>query len=224
MERIFRAEQDTASRFLRRVIQEKDLAMVMSFDIDVNLLADFTNDHSRLENAIRRAHINAPRRYVTPGTVPDPGGGTNLYDALYLGCTEQLARETGRKALVVLTDAWDTGSRMNLEEALEACQRTDTVLHFIVIAENYGFGYSTAREGVARKLAEETGGRAISVDSEKDLEKAFDVLVEELRSQYTLGFYPTNPNRDGKFRRLKVETTRKDTKVLSRKGYYPPKS
>ena len=70
--------------------------------------------------------------------------------------------------------------------------------------------------------AQETGGRVISVRNESGLEKAFDVISEELRSQYVLGYSPTNVNRDGTFRKIKVEVTRPDTKVLARRGYYAP--
>lgn len=227
---IFSAEQEAATRFLNRVMREKDLAMVMTFDQDVDLLADFTNDLERLERAIMRAQVNAPgaaatRNYPgTPPTIPQRSRGTNLYDAIYLGCNEQLRREAGRKALVLLTDAADTGSKMSLSQALESAQRTDTVLHVIYISARDGFGFNEGDWGVAKKLAEETGGRAISVRNDKDLEKAFDELSEELRTQYTIGYYPSNTSRDGGYRKIKVETPKKDLKILARKGYYAPKS
>ncbi len=217
------AEQEAGSRFLARVLRKSDLAMVITFDVDVDLLSDFTSDRGQLERAIHRARINAPR---TPATVRGPlppgfgSGGTNFYDAVYLACREKLAGEAGRKALVILTDANDTGSKVRLEEALEAAQRTDTVIHILVISDPY-YG---ANEGVAKKLAEETGGRAIVVHSEKKLEEAFDQIAEELRTEYTLGYYPTNSARDGRFRKIKTETTRPDLRVLARKGYYAPKN
>jgi len=77
---------------------------------------------------------------------------------------------------------------------------------------------------VARKLSDETGGRTIEVSSEKKLNEAFDQISDELRSQYTLGYYPTNTAKDGQFRKVKVDTTNKDYKILTRKGYYAPKS
>ena len=76
---------------------------------------------------------------------------------------------------------------------------------------------------VAHRLTEDTGGRLIVVRSEKNMQEAFDQISEELRSQYALGYYPTNTARDGKFRKIKVETTNHDLKVLARKGYYAPK-
>jgi VWFA-related protein len=64
----------------------------------------------------------------------------------------------------------------------------------------------------------------ISVRSEKNLEEAFDQISEELRSQYTLGYYPTNNTKDGKFRKIRVEMDNHDLKVLARRGYYAPRS
>ena len=221
-ERMLPAEQEAASRFLRRVLRPKDLAMVISFDLDVDLLSDFTSDRDLLERAIQRARINAPRVPVSvQGPLPQSGSkGTNFYDAVYLACHEKLSSEAGRKALVILTDAVDNGSKVSVQEALEVAQRTDTVVHILLV---YDPAYGN-NESVAHKLSEETGGRTIVVRNEKKLEEAFDQISEELRSQYTLGYYPTNTNRDGRFRKIKIETTRKDLHVLARKGYYAPKN
>ena len=217
------AIQDAGSRFIARVIRKGDEALVMSFDSNVDLLSDFTDEHGQLERAIRKSRINVPDQGTIAGN-PGPIGsrqitGTALYDAIYLACGEKLASEAGRKAIVIVTDAEDTGSKVRLEEAIEAAQRTDTVIHILLVVDpRYG-----GNPGIAHKLAEETGGRMISVRSEKKLAEAFDEISEELRSQYTLGYYPTNSAQDGKFRKVKVETTEHDLKVLARKGYYAPK-
>ena len=217
------AIQDAGSRFIARVIRQGDEALVMSFDSNVDLLSDFTDQHGQLERAIRKSRINVPDQGTIAGN-PGPIGsrqitGTALYDAIYLACGEKLASEAGRKAVVIVTDAEDTGSKVRLEEAIEAAQRTDTVIHILLVVDpRYG-----GNPGIAHKLAEETGGRMISVRSEKKLAEAFDEISEELRSQYTLGYYPTNSAQDGKFRKVKVETTEHDLKVLARKGYYAPK-
>ena len=214
------AIQDGASTFLGRVMRKGDEALVMSFDLDVDLLSDFTDDRALLNRAIRRAKINAGGPMVTPGTIPTRGAiGTNFYDALYLACSDKLSTEAGRKAIVVLTDAEDNGSKVRVEEAIEAAQRTDTVVHILLVYDPR----EGANASVARKITDETGGRMISVNSEKKLLEAFDQISEELRSQYTLGYYPTNSAQDGKFRKLKVETADHDLKVLTRKGYYAPK-
>jgi VWFA-related protein len=130
-----------------------------------------------------------------------------------------LSSEAGRKAIVIVTDAQDEGSRVRLEEAIEVAQRSDTVIHILIVADSRFGGNS----GVAHKITEETGGRAISANSEKHLAEAFDQISEELRSQYTLGYYPTNAAHDGRFRKIKIDMTNHDLKVLARKGYYAPK-
>ena len=213
------AEQDAASRFLNQVMRKGDEAMVLSFDLDVDLLSDFTDDRAQLQRAIHHAQINAAGPVVTPGTLPSGADGTHFYDAIWVACGEKLATEAGRKALVIITDAEDFGSKVRVEEAIEAAQRTNTVVH-VLLVHDPGAGW---RPDIAHRIADQTGGRVIEVSSEKHLQEAFDQISEELRSEYTLGYYPTNAARDGTFRKIKVETTDKDLKVLARKGYYAPK-
>jgi VWFA-related protein len=204
-------------------MRKGDEAMVMSFDVDVDLLSDFTDDKNILQRAINKARIGSADTGII-GNNPGPIGsrqitGTALYDAIYLACTEKLNGEAGRKAIVIVTDAEDTGSKVKLEEAIEAAQRTDTVVHILLVVDP-SYGGNTS---VAHKIADDTGGRVIYVRSEKHIEEAFDQISEELRSQYTLGYYPTNNSRDGKFRKIKLDVDNHDFKVLARKGYYAPR-
>lgn len=214
------AEQDAASRFIARVLRKNDLAMVMSFDTDVDLLADFTDDRGVLDSAIHRAKINAVGAggVFTPGPLPQSGSkGTNFYDAVYLACHDKLSDEAGRKALIILTDAEDNGSKVSLQDSIEAAQRSNTVVHILLVAEDGGDRY------VASKLAEDTGGRMIVVRSEKNLEQAFDQITDELRHQYSLGYTSTNRALDNTYRKIKVAAKNKDYSVLTRRGYYAPK-
>src|SRR6202163_4024722 len=217
------AIQSAGSQFLDRVLRKGDEALVMSFDTDVDLLSDFTDNRAQLDRAVRRARINTPGGGMIAGN-PGPIGnqqmvGTALYDAIYLASGEKLNTEAGRKAIVLVTDAQDEGSKVRLEEAIEVAQRTDTVVHILLVADSR-FG---ANSGVAHKITEETGGRMIVANTEKHLAEAFDQISEELRSQYTLGYYPSNTAHDGKFRKIKVDMANHDLKVLARKGYYAPK-
>src|SRR3984957_1573315 len=217
MQNILGAEQDAASRFIRTVMKKKDEALVISFDFDVNLLADFTEDPSVLDRGIHSATISAVSSggVVTPGTVPQgQNGGTDLYDAVYLACPDELA-----------TDAEDPGSKVSLKESIEAAQRSDAVIHFLRLSDEpfyFQLGMSYGGAQVARQMADETGGREVEVKNEKNLENAFAIISEELRSQYVLGYYPTNVKHDGTFRKVKVDVNRPDTKILARKGYYAP--
>jgi VWFA-related protein len=228
MQRVLGAEQDTASRFVRDIMRKGDEAMVMGFDFDINLLADFTEDPSILIEAIRGTRINAAAAGggPTPSTLPvGQNGGTDLYDAVYLACHDELANQSGRKAIILLTDAEDTGSKLSLDDAIEAAQRTNTVIHVLRIADEpfyFGMGIGYTGESVARRMAAETGGREIEIRSEKYLDKAFDEITEELRSQYVLGYYPTNARHDGTFRQIKIDTDRPGVHLLFRKGYYAP--
>ena len=212
------AEKDAASRFFGRVLRKGDLGMVMTFDTDVDLLADFTDDRSVLNRAINRAQINVPvGGVIVQGPLPSSGtGGTNFYDAVYLAAHDKLAGEAGRKAVVVLTDAEDTGSKLSLQDAIEAAQRNDTVVHILLVAADGG------DQTVAKRLTDETGGRMIVVRNEKNLEQAFDEISEELRSQYSIGYTPSNKKHDGGYRKIKVEMKNKEYSALARRGYYAP--
>ncbi len=211
------AEQDAAARFLSRIMRKGDLTAVFSFDTDTDLLADFTDDIGVLDRAVRRTRINAPSGQ---GPLAQQGPGTVFYDAVYLACHDKLAGEAGRKALIILTDAQDEGSQLRVQDAIEVAQRTDTVVHILLIGDPFHF---SVNEGVAKKITDETGGRTIVVRNEKNLEQAFDQISEELRSQYTIGYTSTNPARDGSYRKVKVDTNRKELDVLTRRGYYAPK-
>ncbi|HUJ40148.1 MAG TPA: VWA domain-containing protein [Candidatus Acidoferrales bacterium] len=224
MDRMLPAEESTGAAFLERVMKKGDLTTLISFDQDADLLVDFTGSVAELERGLNRARINEPFAPVTPGTVPtrDPRG-TVFYDAIYLAARDRLAQEVGRRAIVVLTDAVDEGSRVRLEEAIEAAQRADAVVHILLIFDPGYFFMQGSGAGVAHKISDETGGRVIEVRGAKHLEEAFTQLAEELRSQYSLGYYPSNGARDGRYRKVKVEVTRSDVHVLARKGYYAPK-
>jgi VWFA-related protein len=222
MNNILSGEKEAASEFVHEIMRKKDEAIVMSFDTDVDLLADFTEDPAVLTKAIHRAEINVDASGIggTGGTVASHGGGTNLYDAIYLACHDELGHEAGRKAVIILSDAEDTGSKMSIDQAIESAERGDAVIHVMLISDPGATeGYGT---GVALQMARQTGGRVIAVHNEKSLNKAFDEISEELRSQYVMGYTPTNIARDGTYRKLKVETVQPDTKVLTRKGYYAP--
>ncbi|MGC1580670.1 MAG: VWA domain-containing protein, partial [Candidatus Acidiferrales bacterium] len=136
------AEQDTASRFVHQVLHKNDEAMVMSFDTDVDMLADFTEDASVLERAIRRTvvAVDASGAGGTAGTVGSgSGGGTAFYDAIYLAAHDKLTSEAGRKAIICLTDAEDNASKLSLKDAAESAQRSDAVVHVLLIAEPEGY-------------------------------------------------------------------------------------
>jgi VWFA-related protein len=224
-------EQQVGGEFLKQILRQKDMAFVINFDVNVELVQDFTNSSRDLSRALNSVRINTGG--ASTG-VPGMGGGpipsssrprgTALYDAVFLAADEKLAREVGRKAMIILTDGEDVGSKLRIQDAIESAQKSDTICYVLLIADRGfygGFGYSGDRE--MRKLTEETGGRTIDVGSRSDkLQQAFDQISAELRSQYTIGYSPINQVHDGKFRQLDIHA--KSGKVQARKGYYAPKS
>ena len=231
--RVLPLEQDVGSQFLERVIKPKDVAFLFSFDVNVDLLQDLTDDHRLLVRAMRKAEINTAGgngAVGTPGagggTVPTIGRprGTLLYDAVYLAASQVMNQETGRKAMILLTDGEDKGSRTKITEAIAAAQRSNVMVYTILIADR-GFSEEFASSGSAamKKLTEETGGRLIDVGSNgKKLEAAFQQIEYELRTQYAATYTSTNTKRDGAFRKLSVECRGDGMKVQVRKGYFAP--
>jgi VWFA-related protein len=223
--RVLDIEQEACAQFLKAVLREKDLAFVINFDVDVDLDQDFTNNIRDLTHALNKMQINAGMGGGPPGLgggpIPTTPRGTLLYDAIYLGADEKLKSEVGRKAMIIFTDGEDQGSRLRIQDAIEAAQKADTICYVILIADRGfygGFGYSGDSD--MRKLAEATGGRVIEVGNKQDkLKAAFDQIQNELRSQYNIGYTSTNNKLDGSYRKIQIKS-KGDYKVQARQGYY----
>jgi len=225
-ERVLGMEKEVGAAFLRNVLRQKDEAFVISFDVNVDLLQDFTNSSHDLSAALNRARINGGGG---GGGIPGLGGGpiptsnprgTLLYDAIYLASHDKLAHEVGRKAMIILTDGEDQGSQLTVKEAQEAAQKSDSIVYVLLIADRgfYGGMYSGDRE--MKKLSEETGGRVIEVGNKLEkLQAAFDQIANELRSQYNIGYTPSNQKRDGTYRKVQIKT-KENYKVQARAGHY----
>jgi len=230
-QRVLEMEKETGGAFLTEILREKDLAFVLSFDVNVDLLQDFTSSVPQLKRALNSAKINIGGG---GGGIPGMGGGpvptvannprgTLLYDAVYLASHDELAQQIGRKAMILLTDGEDQGSQLKLKDAIEAAQKADSICYVLLIADrgfyfSGGMGYSG--EGEMKKMAQETGGRVINVgNNAKKLKEAFDQISTELRSQYNLGYTPTNTKKDGTFRKVEIKP-KGDYKVQARAGYY----
>src|SRR5437899_8881822 len=220
-------EKEVGGAFLKQILTDKDEAYVMSFDITVDLLQDFTRDTHRRQAALNKAKVNVD---YTSGGIPGMGGGpvptqnapgTLLYDAVYLSAHDMLAKEVGRKAMVLLTDGQDEGSRLKIQDAIEAAQKADSIVYVLLCADRGfygGFGYSGESE--MRRLTEQTGGRVINVGNKFDkLKEAFDQIAAELRSQYNIGYVPSNTKLDGSYRKLEIKD-KQGYKIQARSGYY----
>ena len=224
-------EQEVGSQFLARVLRQKDEAFLLSFDVNVDLLQDLTNSPRLLARAMSKAEINTAGGNGAAG-IPGAGGGTVpaigkpkgtlLYDAVYLAATQLMNQETGRKAMILLTDGGDQGSLTKINEAIAAAQKSNVAVYVILIADRDFYrelGYSGF--SAMKKITEETGGRLIDVGNNgKKLEAAFQQIEDELRTQYMASYTSTNTKQDGAFRRLSVECRGDGMKVQVRKGYY----
>jgi VWFA-related protein len=129
----------------------------------------------------------------------------------------------GRKAMVLLTDGQDEGSKLKIKDAIEAAQKADAICYVLLIADRgfYGFGGGYSGDSEMKKLTQETGGRVIEVGNKIDkLRQAFDQIAQELRSQYNIGYTPTNTVRDGGFRKVEIKSKQGEYKIQSRSGYY----
>jgi len=222
-------EKEVGASFLRDVLTPKDLAFLINFDINVSLIQDYTSDAAQLRRAMEKTRINdgggsgaGGIAGAGQGTIPvSRPKGTLLYDAVFLASGEKLQKETGRKALVLLTDGGDQGSDETLANAIEAAQRSEVICYVIMIADRMNF---MAGDREMHKLADQTGGRVIDVgNNPKKLREAFDQIGTELRSQYMVGYTPTNTATDGKYRKMEIKASNADYKIQARKGYYAPK-
>ena len=215
-------EQQSGAEFLKDVLKPKDEAFLISFDINVDLLTDYTNSPREIRRAIDKAVINtgAGTGSVTGNSTPK---GTLLFDAVYLAAHEKLRQEAGRKVLVLLTDGGDQGSQETLKTATEAAQKANAIIYVILIADRdfySGQGMEFGGDRDMERLAGETGGRVINVGNNgKKLSEAFDQIQDELRTQYLLSYTPSNLKTDGTFRSINL-TCLKGLKVQTRKGYY----
>jgi VWFA-related protein len=218
--RVFGDEKAAAISFLDTTVKAGDLAMVISFDRTVTLEEDFTEEKKPLRDAISSLTT---------------GNGTSVYDAIYLACKEQLPKEGGRKAIILISDGQDTTSKVQLTEALVSAHQSDAVIYSISnriggFFGNRGYGdrgsgnRGSSGPETLKRFSLETGGTIFFVGGRIDLTEVFSQISEELRSQYSLAYVSTNAARDGKYHRIRIIPKDPGYKVKAREGYYAPSS
>jgi VWFA-related protein len=256
----------TASRsFFDRVLREdKDKAFVIHFDLEVELLQDLTSSRQKLQAAIDQIHTPQFSRASSGGSSGGgyPGGGTGgrgghghggggtlLYDAVYLASDELMRKQPGRKALIILTDGVDHGSKEFLSDAIETAQRADTLVYCILFAdkEGYGGGFGGPRVGmggggypggrgggyprrteeshpdgkkVLEEMAKASGARFFEVTKKEPLDKIYSEIDAELRNQYVLGYTPDKSDATPGYHKLHLTVKQKDLTVQTRDGFY----
>ena len=203
-------ERDAAKRFFQRLLgpgsHEDDRAAILQFSDYVEMLTGFTRSERRIGKAmalIRR------------------GGGTSMYDSIYLA-GRQLKGRQGRRVMVIITDGGDTTSYIPFREALEAAHNVDAVIYgIIVIPIRSDAGRNTGGENALKTLAANTGGVTFVQYAEENLDGSFNQILENLRTQYLIGYYPPERDSDTKrFHEIEVSVSRPGAQVLSRNGYY----
>jgi VWFA-related protein len=219
-------EKIAAGQFFDQVLRQKDMAFLISFGSEAELLQDATNSAKLLKRGLEGLRLSTSVGGLHPGPVPTAKRkGTILYDAVYLAADEKLKQEVGRKAIVLITDGMDFGSSYKLKDAIAAAHRADAIIYSIYYVDQrayYMSGYG-ASDGDLKKMSEETGGRLFHVGRNNRLEDIFKQIQEEMRAQYAIAYSPTNENRDGSYRRIEIRPNDRSLKIQARKGYYAGK-
>ena len=257
--RVLDQERSASHDFLDKVLREdKDKAFVIHFDYEVELLQDLTSSRQKLDASLE--HLGEPEFAQTGGgsnggsggggSRGRGGGGTLLYDSVYLASNEIMKKQQGRKAIIILTDGVDRGSKESLQFAIETAQRADTVVYSILFADKEGYGngggYGGGHHGgviggggmggggghrypqesrpdgkkVLEQMSKETGGRFFEVSKKEPIDQVYAEINEELRSQYGLGYVPDKADTAPGYHKIHLSVTQKDLTVLTREGYY----
>ena len=209
----FLFEQQAATEFLRQVIRPNtDQAFVLAFDEVPEMTQDFTSDMSKISRG-----INSIR----------PGGGTAMWDAVYYACRDRLMKEhedgsnrTVRKAIILVSDGDDNQSRVTRQEAYDMAQRSGVMIY--AISTNLSNILDSGDRNL-KMLAEATGGRAFFPSKLHDLADAFHSIREELRSQYSVSYKPSEFQDGGQYRPIQIIADNKHLRVRAKKGYYVPR-
>jgi VWFA-related protein len=254
--RVLEDERTASYSFLDHLLRvDKDLAFVIHFDREVELLQDFTPSRPKLQAALQS--LQTPQFDSGGGGSAGGGGygggggggrgrgsrgaGTLLYDAVYLAANELMSKQQGRKAVIILSDGVDHGSRETLTTAIETAQRADTVVYSILFKDDEGYGNRGGMMGpggghhgggrfppqqerpdgkkILQQISKETGGRLFEVSKKETVDKIYAQIEEELRNQYSLGYTP-DKNAGPGYHKIQLTTKQKDLVVQARDGYY----
>jgi VWFA-related protein len=254
--RMIPTEQTASHKFLEQVLRpDRDKAFLIHFDHDVELLQDLTASRERVEKALDELQVDQASRgsggnqggggyggggmgrhggYGGGGGQRRSHGGTAFYDGIYLAANEILSKQTGRKAMILLTDGEDNGSKVPLKEAVTSAQRADSLAYAVRIAdEEIGSmvrGWNGPRGGgamerpdgkkILKQIAKETGGAYFEYGKKKSLEDIYAEIEDELRNQYSLGYSSDHQGDDKGYRKIEVTVGKKGLVVQARDGYY----
>ena len=205
------AERGASMRFLDQVFRNReDQVFLVQFDSAVRIVQPLTAAVGKLQDAL--AFVDTE----TMNQLREHGGSTLLYDAVIQASNDIMQKRTGRKALVVLTDGVDFNSTYTLDEAVEAAQRSETLVYSILYT-----GYAGSGRRALERLSTESGGTFFEVTKKRTLDQVFAILQEELRTQYSIGYVSDKPVAFSNFRKIDLTARRPGLRVQSRKQYWP---
>jgi len=264
--RVLDQERSASSTFVDHTLREekKDQAFLIHFDHEVELLEDFTSSRKKLEAALDT--LQTPERQDAGGGGQGNGGGggpggngggghhhggggggTLLYDAVYLASNDMMSKLQGRKAVIILSDGVDRGSKESLASAIESAQRANTIVYSILFKDDEPFGSRGGYGGgggwgghggggggrrppqqqerpdgkkILERISKETGGRLFEVTKKQTVDQIYEQILQELRDQYILGYVPDKSPSSADYRKIHLVTTKKDLIVQARDGYY----
>ncbi|MBI4454470.1 MAG: VWA domain-containing protein [Acidobacteria bacterium] len=196
-------EKEAATNFIYSVMRENDKALLVEFDTGVTLLQDLTPSANEIVKKIAKLRA---------------GGGTSLFDALYQVALQKLQGVSGRRVILILSDGDDLNSKATFEDTVQAVRRADITVYAIGTSA-YGASGDHDGDKVLKKLTEETGGKVYFPYTASQMEQHFDLINQELRSQYNLAYESTNKKRDGSYRVITVKTAQDNIKLRHKKGY-----
>ncbi|MGB2643013.1 MAG: VWA domain-containing protein [Candidatus Acidiferrum sp.] len=253
-------ERSASYTFLDQLLrQDKDLAFVIHFDHEVELLQDFTPSKPKLQEALQKLATPAPDYNGGGSSGGGSGnggyggggrqgghmhGGTQLYDAIYLASDELMSKQQGRKALIILSDGVDRGSKETMGEAIATAQRADTIIYSIYFSDEDDYGSSPSGFGmggrggmhggrgrypqeerpdgkkVLEQISKDTGGQLFKASKKETVDKIYAEIQEDLRNQYSLAYTPDKGNTYGYHKIQLTVPKQKDLVILARDGYY----
>jgi VWFA-related protein len=217
-QRVLDAERSASFRFLDQVLREnKDHVFIMQFDMIVRMRQELTSSRNQLDEVL--ATVDTPSRSELR---MQWGGGTLLFDAIVKAANDVMQSQTGRKALIVLSDGVDNGSEANVAAAVEAALRADTLIYSILFSDAgfYGLGGGGDGRGAMKRLASETGGSFFEVSKRQTIEQVYAGLEEELRSRSNLGYVSDVPVRISEFSKFQLTTNKPSLIVEARDKYW----
>ncbi len=199
-------------------LEAGDMVTVITFNDEVKILKDFTEDHSAIKEAIKSIKAK---------------GGTALYDAIYRA-SKKMKNFDGRRIMILLSDGRDEsssgltpGSLHTFEEAIDKALKNEVMIYSIGVGKKLhkemDFYYQRSVKEVLEQLAKDTGGLFFPAKKIGALKKAYEMIIEELRHHYSMAYSPLNKARDGSWRKIEVKIEDQDYNIVTRKGYFAPK-